>query len=184
MPNHITNYITFIGNDRRVKGILKEIAVPKPVHWQKGNNQSDGYGYLVWGVGTFDFNSIVQQPENLEDWHSWNCANWGVKWNAYYNERISVNKIKFYTAWSDVLELVIQLSEKYPDVTIEYKHWSEDVGGIVGSYILKAGEVIEENVPKEYSKEAYELIFEIENCYADDFGMAFDEEQNNYIWKD
>lgn len=122
------------------------------------------------------------------DWYSWQVNNWGTKWNAsdvYWaddNEYVSFN-----TAWSTPFNLLVKLSEKYPEATFEVEYADEDFGHNVGTYTLKGGVEIDEYVPEGGSREALELAMKIQ--YGDicdyDFDYVFedlyDDEITDYI---
>lgn len=126
MPNHITNIV----------------KAPKEV-----------LDSLINEEGEVDFNLIIPMPESEKDnWYSWNCNNWGCKWNAYssyYDEE--EGELIFDTAWSCPHTLLESLSEKFPDVKIEVQFADEDIGHNFGHYLLKNGWTEELEIEDGYS---------------------------------
>lgn len=61
-------------------------------------------------------------------WYDWSVANWGTKWNAYSQELVEFNVIKFETAWSFPEQILVTLSEKFPTTKFEHQYADEDVG--------------------------------------------------------
>lgn len=103
--------------------------------------------------------------ENIEKygfstWYGWCNANWGTKWNAC-EPWADEDSFGFCTAWGDVNELILKLSERFPDVTFNYRYADEDFGANVGKYVIKNGEIIDEYIPDDCSDEAYDLATEI-----------------------
>ena len=128
------------------------------------------------------------------DWYSWQVSNWGTKWNAC--ECIEFGDgIEFNTAWSTPFELLLKLSLKYPEVTINVRYSDEDFGYNVGEYTLLNGEEIETNIPQGGTREAYIMAMEIQygdisdyfDCNEEIFTDIYDEDDdedsalNNYI---
>jgi hypothetical protein len=95
------------------------------------------------------------------DWYGWRTKTWGTKWNAYDQESRENGDIKFETAWSTPAKLMKILSNKYPDATFKVRFADEDFGHNVGEYHMKAGEVIEENIPEGGSEDAYMMASDI-----------------------
>lgn len=95
------------------------------------------------------------------DWYGWRNNTWGTKWNAYDQELRDNGDIKFETAWSTPYKLMVILSEKYPEATFKVRFSDEDFGHNVGEYTLQAGEVINENIPKGGSEDAYMMACDI-----------------------
>lgn len=95
-------------------------------------------------------------------WYNWSIENWGTKWNAYQSpdERDTESTIYFQTAWSGVPDLIIKLSEKFPDAEIVYDWADENTGYNVGQYRIKNGEVWQREI-ENGSRAAYELAFEL-----------------------
>ena len=98
-----------------------------------------------------------------KDWYDWCVENWGTKWNACETiyEQDTPNKVQFDTAWSDVRELIKELSAKHPENTFSYKYAEEQLGYYTGSCTCQNGEIISQRVNDNYSKEAYEQSFEL-----------------------
>jgi hypothetical protein len=97
-----------------------------------------------------------------QDWHKWNSANWGTKWNAYSQEAKEDGAIKFETAWSTPYPVIEALSRKYPEAVISMRYADEDFGHNVGEYTFQAGDIVEELTPEGGSDEAYELAADIQ----------------------
>lgn len=127
------------------------------------------------------------------DWYGWQTDNWSTKWNAYDQTELDEDCIEFQTAWSTPFELMIKLSELFPEVTFEVKYADEDFGYNVGEYTLLNGEV-EENVPDGGSDEAYLMAMDIQygtpedyfDCNQEIFEGEYiddDEELDNYTEK-
>lgn len=92
-------------------------------------------------------------------WYSWNCENWGTKWESYSCERLAINKFSFETAWSSVPDIINTMSLKYPNINISYLWADEDTGANCGRSIYLNG-LIDEYKPDNHSNEAYEIAFE------------------------
>lgn len=88
-------------------------------------------------------------------WYDWQNASWGTKWNAYgqpkdgYPEDTTV--YRFDTAWSHPIKLIGMLSKRLPDVTFSVKFADEDTGSNCGSYEIKNGEILKEDIAPLYS---------------------------------
>lgn len=54
------------------------------------------------------------------NWYGWQNYNWGTKWNACDTIDLG-DGVEFNTAWSTPFELLLNLSRKYPEVTINVK---------------------------------------------------------------
>ena len=116
------------------------------------------------------------------DWYDWSIANWGTKWNAchcYFNDANTF--VEFDTAWSNVGDLICKLSKMFPKNTFEYKYAEEDTGAQTGREIIKNGEVIEHDYPDDFSKEAYEIAFDI---FGGEESYIFDEKKGTYVFDD
>ncbi len=77
------------------------------------------------------FNDAIVRQANLEefrysDWYDWSIANWGTKWNAYFQSLHAYNVIYFNTAWNGVPNLMIKLSSIFSEVTLKYLHEDYD----------------------------------------------------------
>jgi hypothetical protein len=111
-------------------------------------------------------------------WYDWSRANWGTKWNAYCQNFLD-NTFIFETAWNGISDLIQRLSEKFPEIEINYKYSDEDTGYNTGIYKFKSGLIIEEIIPVGGSYEAYQLGFEMRPDYAKFYTLYMD----NYIPK-
>ena len=106
----------------------------------------------IFGVeDVFSFNNFVPQQKDdpryqngkehacatAFNWYSWNCDNWGTKWDAC-ETRLSWEGddlvINFDTAWDVPREFIEKLSHLYPDVTIDVFAYEEQGQFSSGSY--------------------------------------------------
>lgn len=165
MPNHVTNILTFSGNEETLKKMISEIAFSEKKY-------------------TFDFNSVVPIPENvykgdfsLEEkelfgklnWYDWCTENWRTKWNSYdYEDEAEREKrweekkeLKFLTAWSAPHPTIVALSNKYPNIQIDHKWADEDMGYNCGRMIYKDGIIIERKKFEFGKREAQEFAANI-----------------------
>jgi hypothetical protein len=99
----------------------------------------------------FDFNRIIEMPEELQntkspnnvnpdemkakygfsDWYDWRSRNWGTKWNA---KDVELNldtpqqiHIRFSTAWSPPMPVITKIAEMFPFTYITLD-WEEESG--------------------------------------------------------
>jgi len=121
------------------------------------------------------------------DWYGWQTNNWGTKWNASSVQWIDDDFVMFNTAWSTPFDLLVKLSEKYPEAKFEIEYADEDFGYNVGTYTLQNGEEVETNVPKGGSREALELAIKVqygdvcEYYFEDVFEDLYEDEMNDYV---
>jgi hypothetical protein len=117
MPNHVTNKITFD----------QEHAIRV-------------FGEVCYG-DYFDFERLIPSPpqkyagdlgrDDDEDfkcnWSTWNCANWGTKWNAY-DCSMGVNDgrawIQFDTAWSVPYPVLAAFNNRF-QIPFEHRYYDE-----------------------------------------------------------
>ena len=109
------------------------------------------YGKHIYGL---------QQKYGFRNWYEWSVANWKVKWNAFDVSR-EENVIEFFTAWAGVPNLMLKASEMFPEVTFSYEFADELFGYNLGRYVFRAGEVVSEYEPEDFSVEAKILAKEI-----------------------
>lgn len=98
-----------------------------------------------------------------KDWYDWCIKNWGTKWNAcetVYDESCPT-EVSFQTAWSDVRNLIVELSRNHPNNTFYYEYAEEQLGCYTGICVIKNGEIQESAFFEDGSKEAYDLAFEL-----------------------
>ena len=67
----------------------------------------------------FDFNNVVPEPKETDDWYMWRVNNWGTKWNSccaeiFYEDEETL-EYHFDTAWSPPEPIILQLREKFGD---------------------------------------------------------------------
>lgn len=174
MPNYVVNKIKIKGNKEEIDKLLNFIKA------------DDGF--------CIDFNKIIPMPKwvyhgNLSRkeeekygeencWYEWSIKNWGTKWNAFeaddsYYFKLphtkEENTIFFETAWNGVPKLISKLGFIFPTLTIEYYWYDEDFGSNVGHITIQDTDV-KEYIPKNRSKEAFDLACEISNMTLKEHG--------------
>ena len=176
MPNHIYNVVHFDCGEDRLQEILEAI-------------QHDHFG-----PGSIDFNKLIPMPDDVyqgnlgaremrehpgtKNWYGWSVENWGTKWNAYDFEYLPKIKdgIVFNTAWSSVPAIVQKISEKFPDVGIEYAWADEDFGSNTGLLEFKDGAVQRVYIPEDRTNEAFRFAAAVQGAELKEFGYREDPE--------
>ena len=132
---------TYFHSENRVKDMFKRWTAKEKKQFLKACEAYAKTGYIYW--------------------YDWCLDNWGTKWNAYGQKIIRDNLIEFETAWSNVIDLMKMVSAKFPKVSFYYEWADEDTGANCGWYTLHEGDVIDEYLPKNGTKEAYDMSFKI-----------------------
>lgn len=109
------------------------------------------YGKHIYGL---------KQKYGFSNWYEWAMANWRTKWNSFDVSKEG-NVIEFFTAWDGVPNLMLKVSEMFPEVTFSYEFADELFGYNLGRYVFRAGEVVSEYEPEDFSAEAKILAKEI-----------------------
>lgn len=99
----------------------------------------------------YDYDELIKfgeiSLENIKNyghsnWYDWSCEKWGTKWNSS-ESFVDENTIWFETAWSTPEPVMIELSNKFPNINFIIEYADEDIGGgNTGKYELKAGKEI------------------------------------------
>lgn len=85
---------------------------------------------------------------------------WGTKWNACEQKaEPEEGRCEFDTAWSCPQGVLVKLSERFPDDLISVKYADEDIGSNCGTFTLKAGQIVEQDIAPKW-------------CDLDDAGKA------------
>lgn len=138
-----------------------------------------------------DFNNVIDlgekvyrniQKYGVPDWYDWSVHNWGTKWNSC-NTWVDLKtcSICFDTAWSPATLIIEKLAKLYPKAKIIFSFAEEQTGYYSGQSIFKDGELVDEELYKPFSKEAYEMSFELWGS-GDEY--EFDEETDTYEYID
>lgn len=114
------------------------------------------------------------------DWYDWSVANWDTKWNAYDFSHYE-NTISFSTAWSAPDSVIRAISEKYPDVEVFHRWADEDLGTNLGECEYKNGDIVYQHIPDSFSKEAYDMAFEIWDAVPEEYGLKLNAAGTEYI---
>lgn len=135
-----------------------------------------------WELGKTAFQN--EQKYGAATGYEWHINNWGSKWSAYRTEMLDDSTIQFNTAWSDVKPVILALSQKFPDVEMNYQWADEDIGVNMGDATFKNGECIDEIQFQNSSKEAYEFAADLWEVDLEEEGLAFDEKTGTYEYQD
>lgn len=172
----------------------KIIPMPKELNVESGSEGDLGesillgynrYGREFYQRNLENFNSLNEDRKNrvielgkqylsnivkygFRTWYDWAINNWGTKWNAYSIRSENKNIIFFDTAWSNVLNLIKELSLKFPEVEFYYKWADEDCGHNCGEAEVINGES-EAFVHINNSDEAWNLYFELHPGSEEEF---------------
>ena len=111
----------------------------------------------IAGMREESFRQFVGMLENYRACgylHSMDFARkvWGTKWNAY--EPIAEpdeGRCKFDTAWSCPTGALMKVSERFPNDAITVTYADEDLGSNCGTFTLKAGQVVKQDIAQNLS---------------------------------
>ena len=155
MPNHVKNVLRISGSEKEIDTLMNFVSDDEsPFSFDKilpmppENEMSDEY-----------------QSDPMPRWWYWRNANWNTKWDAYDVEviRETENNLcyTFYTAWSPPIPVLLVLSEIFKTLEFDYEYADEDLGYNLGDAIIKDGEFLREECPKEGSNEAFEKAIKL-----------------------
>lgn len=113
------------------------------------------------------------------DWYDWSIEHWGTKWNSC-NTMVSEDgkTVWFDTAWAPSTEAISKFAKMHPDLEITHEFAEEQMGFYSGMMEYKDGKMVENTEFAPYSKEAYEMSFELWGC-EDEY--RFDEKKGTYV---
>jgi len=106
-------------------------------------------------------------------WYDYNESAWGTKWNAYSCEKLSDNEYTFETLWSNVLDVIVEISKSF-EGSIIYTYSDEDTGANTGCYSICKGIVISDLHYPNYSFGAYELAFDLRPEIKENYRLVGD----------
>lgn len=118
----------------------------------------------------------------VPDWYEWSIRNWGTKWNSC-NTFLSEDRqtVYFDTAWSPAIPAIEKMAMMHPEAKIIHEYAEEQTGFMSGRYVYENGSLVEENRFDPYSKEAYEMSFDL---WGNEDDYDFDEKTGNYVQKE
>lgn len=135
------------GEDR---GLFSKFVPPPDNELYSAQNPAYPEGYdprtMPLDLCDEDLQKQVEQAKREFDennWYSWNCENWGCKWDVHEfsmdvrndnNGILQAVRLKFDTPWAPPGAFLIALSEKFPSLSIE-NNWIEEQGfGAIENY--------------------------------------------------
>lgn len=151
MPNHVRNTVRIFGTKTDCRAIQNFVLGPKTNEGQIefdfnkilpmpdelknmgiGFCTIDGIKYNQWrnvdgkqiGMTDKDIQTLAEK-HGAANWYDWAIKFWGTKWEAYYFEPTKVTKrgitYRFCTAWGPASGVYLELSKKFPNVTIKVR---------------------------------------------------------------
>lgn len=134
-----------------------------------------------------DFDAVIELGskvfKNYEnygtpDWYEWSCSHWGTKWNSCNTYFVKEeNTVFFDTAWSPSTEVIAKFSKLHENVKIIHEYAEEQTGFMSGRLVYKQGNLIDESQFDPFSKEAYEMSFDL---WGNGEEYRFNEDTNTY----
>jgi len=142
MPNWVSNELRCTAQKNILDQLLNAVTtdenfdfnkiIPMPEH-QPDLSKPNPF----WGEGN-NYSPEEQEPFGENNWYHWATANWGSKWNASDTYITRPNQdgddavIWFQTPWSQVDNIILQLSEMFPTVVFRYRYEEPDLelGGV------------------------------------------------------
>lgn len=134
--------------------------------------------FAVWQKETKRY-YLCKKLYGFSNWYDWRIENWGCKWNALDFELDGM--CRFQTPWAHPFPIIEAFSRKYPELVLNVQFADECIGSNAGKYVIQNGYYLVPDVVVEYSREAYEIAFEIWGCGND---YRWDEEEHDYIYID
>ena len=135
-----------------------------------------------WNLGRTAFQN--EQKYGSKSWFEFHIQAWGSKWNSYNSEMAEDNTIEFCTAWTNVKPVVLALSQKFPDIEINYRWADEDIGLNIGDVTFKNGECVDGISFENDSKEAIEFATEMWGLDLEEEGLIYNEKSGTYERQD
>ncbi|MBQ4447480.1 MAG: hypothetical protein II897_04215 [Clostridia bacterium] len=167
-------YISFLNN-------LKEGMTAEEVEELEKSYKAQLREEKDWELGKQYYEN--QRKYGSTTWYDWCVRNWGTKWNACDSDYDPLcHTFTFQTALEGVPNLVKLLSEKFPDVTIDYSFADEDIGYNVGVIRFQNGDDTSSEFPEGGSKRAYELAAEIMGVDLKERGYELTKDGTSYMY--
>ncbi len=130
-------------------------------------------------------NNIVKY--GFPDIWCWLTNNWGTTKNSFDScfDESNPSIIYFNTAWNEVTELMVALSKMFPNVELLYTFTDYRAGLAAGVIKIKGGKILEENIFKEGSKEAFDIYFDFYPEEKEEYALCNfqDSKQYYFLWQ-
>lgn len=147
MPNWVFCNLSVTGTEDAVEAFDTAMRAPYPIFTYPEGQENRGYGHLdgKWAMsegGEFSFWNALAPTDLVayftgDAWYGWNCANWGVKWDAKVEDEDSYTfptgerqrTYRFDTAWSAPTGAFAAMCEKYPHLNLSLSYEEEQGWG-------------------------------------------------------
>ena len=114
----------------------------------------------IRGMSEESFKQFIGMLENYRACgylHSMQFAGevWGTKWNACDPKAEPEHgRCEFETAWACPIGVFEKVSQRFPDDAITVTYADEDIGSNCGTFTMKAGQVVEEDIAPSWSDQS------------------------------
>ena len=137
------------------------------------------------------FNLLVPQPDDIGDgWYSWNCQNWGTKWEGSFGDFDRIDdhtiKINMDTAWSPPIAIYEALYEQgygvkafYLEEGMAFAGKYED--GMDWYYEYGNGQELPEDIDEYWGISERQAEYEREEAYEDWWNDCNDLEKTEWF---
>ena len=141
MPNYQTTNIRVSGKKEVIDELLKSVVATEEYLAkieQRNADIPDDFKIKPAELGCVDFNILIPKPDNIYTgslgkeeekkygsniWYTWNCSNWGSRWNACYDKVVRIDdenlEISFDTGWDCPFPWFEKFIEKAKELGVE-----------------------------------------------------------------
>jgi len=103
----------------------------------------------------------IEFGTNTKEEDDWLLRNWGTRTKPLNACWVTDNELIFDTFWNPAIPIFIKLIKKFPHIRFAFKFASKRTGQKAGEINASEGKIIYFKRYKSYSKEAYEMAFEL-----------------------
>lgn len=143
MPNWVYSTLSVNGEPAEIDRFVEQVAKPYETRYhdlktgEREQKMTEAGGLSFWNIKSPD-ESILDEYWGTADhtagpnnWYSWNCENWGTKWDAAEvdTEREAPRDFlaRFHTAWAPPYPVIEEASRQYPTLNFSLD-WEEEQG--------------------------------------------------------
>jgi hypothetical protein len=153
MPNWVYNSVSISGDVEVINALREQLSAPYEI---RGEVVSSPFSFwnVVKPTNLEKYNGVVGtgglSMNDPEGWYGWNCANWGCKWDASFDDKSDGYELvgesgaslqyHFDTAWSQPQPIIDWLAEYCRKNKLEMSWYYEEEQGWGGEVLMEEGE--------------------------------------------